>query len=159
MRVWVGFSTTNLWISRLIRWFTKSKASHAWIAFESQELGTKIVLEAHYTFRAVPYSFFARQNKVVAEVEMVGDTSSMVAKCAEFLGTDYDYTGIVGGIIVSLGRWFKHKWRNPWGNPKAQTYSESVVRALKAAKYPSSEVLDPESTTPQELMAFLGAML
>jgi len=155
MKVWIGFSTTNLWISRLIRWFTKSKASHAWIAFESKELGTRIVLEAHYTFRAVPYAWFKRRNRIVAEIE-IPNAEAMVVKCAEFLGTDYDYTGLLGGIIVSLGQLFGRRWRNPWGNPRLPTCSESVVRAMQYDKFLSGEKLDPESTSPQQLMEFLA---
>jgi hypothetical protein len=156
MKVWVGFSTTNLWISRLIRFFTRSKASHAWLSYESNELNSIIVLEAHYTFRALPYAFFKRQNTIVKEVEITkGDTSTMVAACAKFLGTDYDYTGIVGGLIVSLGNWLKKKWKNPWGNPKVQTCSEAVVRALVAGGYPEADKFDPESVSPQDLIEFL----
>jgi len=156
MKVWVGFSTTNLWISRLIRWFTRSKVSHAWIAYDSTELNSVIVLEAHYTFRAIPYLLFKKQNKVIAEFEIKnGYTPAMVVACAKFLGTDYDYTGIFGGIIVSIGRWLKLKWKNPLGNPKAQTCSEAVLRALQAGQYPNANEFDPESITPQQLMEFV----
>jgi len=155
MKIWIGFSTTNNLISRVIRWFTRSTTSHAWIAFASQDMGMDVVLEAHFTFRAVPYVWFKKRNRIVAEYEIpVGQAA--VAKCASFLGENYDYTGIVGGIIVSVGRWFKHKWHNPWGNPKAQTCSEAVVRALQAAAYPGAEKLNAEDTSPQTLMEFLA---
>ena len=155
MKIWIGFSTTNNVISRVIRWFTRSTTSHAWLAFTSQDMGMDIVLEAHFTFRAVPYAWFKKRNRIVAEYEIpVGQAA--IVKCASFLGENYDYTGIVGGIIVSVGRWFKHKWHNPWGNPKAQTCSEAVVRALQAAAYPGAEKLNAEDTSPQTLMEFLA---
>lgn len=157
MKVWVGFSTSRHWISAAIRWFTRSRASHAFIVYESHELATRVILEAHYTFRALPYDFFARRNKIVAEVEIANcDKAAVVRKTAQFLGTDYDYTGIVGGIVVSIGRWLKRRWSNPTGDPHTVTCSEAVTRALKAGLYPGVETLDPEATTPQDLMEFFG---
>jgi hypothetical protein len=120
-------------------------------------MGMDVVLEAHFTFRAVPYAWFKKRNKIVAEFPIeCPNAEAIVTTCASFLGEQYDYTGLLGGIVVSVGRWFKKKWHNPWGNPWLNTCSESMVRGLKAAPYPGSEKLNVEDTDPQTLMEFLA---
>lgn len=155
MRVWVGFSTTNRLLSRVIRWVTRSRVSHVWLSWESRELGQRMVMEAHWDFRAIPYASFARANTVVKEIEIRRNGEALVKSCVDFLGQPYDYTGIVGGLWVQLGKWLRRRWRNPLGKSDAQTCSEAVTRGLQEIGRRGARRLDAESTSPQDLLEFL----
>ena len=159
----VGFSTrTKNIFSRLIRWLTGSKTSHTWLLFEDSFFCLPMVMEATETgFRLIPYdNFKAEGNDIVAVIEPPYPLDEGVQQAARWLGERYDFTGLLGSVIVLLGRWFKRKWKNPLAASKAMFCSEAVVWVMRAAKYPGSEAFDPEATTPQDLLDFfVGAGL
>lgn len=154
----VGFSTCrkNL-ISRIIRWFSKSQTSHAWLLLEGSFLGMDMVLQAtEGGFQLTPYETFKSGNDVVCLIEPVCPLDEGVRKAADWLGGNYDYFGLIGSAVVLIGRWFKRKWKNPLNAPHAMFCSEAVVYVLQAANYPGAAALDPSATTPQDLMDFLA---
>ena len=153
----VGFSTQlKNPLSRLIRYCTGSKASHAWLLVEDTFFGLEMVMEATETgFRLVPYANFkAEGNDIVAVLEPPYSLDLGVHEAARWLGRRYDFAGLLGSFFVILGRWLRRKWRNPLASPRAMFCSEAVVEVLQAAKYPDSSALDPASTTPQDLLDF-----
>lgn len=148
----VGFSTRrgNI-LSFMIRFLTKSKVSHAWVAFKEPLLG-HVVLESTWGgFRPVSYESFLKHNNVVGEFDPKWDLSLGVRAAREWLGSAYDTPGLLGNIFVIIGRWVKRKWMNPFRNAKSQFCSEAVVRILQASSFPGVDNLDPESTFPQDL--------
>lgn len=82
----------------------------------------------------------------------VGDA---VIKSMDWLGQRYDYTGLFGMAVVELGRFLKHKWRNPFASGHTMFCSESVTRVLQDAGYPNASVLVPNETDPEMLRKFL----
>lgn len=156
----VGFSTHgNNIVSRLIRWLTKSKASHAWLLVEDPFFGLEMVMEATETgFRLIPLANFkAEGNNIVALLEPSSPLDEGVKQAGKWLGEHYDFAGLFGASVVILGRWLRRKWRNPFGSPKSMFCSEAVVRVMQASKFPGAEGLDPEATTPQDLLDFFVA--
>lgn len=155
----VGFSTHQKSIvSKIIRWFTKSKASHTWVLFEDTFFGMEMVMESTDTgFRVVPFANFkAEGNDIVALVDPVAPLDEGVKAAAAWLGESYDFGGLFGSAFVLLGRWLRRKWANPWASAHAMFCSEAVVRVLQAAKYPGSSAFDPEATSPQDLLDFFA---
>jgi hypothetical protein len=156
----IGFSTSpkNI-ISKVIRWFTKSKASHTWVLFEDTFFGMEMVMESTDTgFRVVPFANFkAEGNEIVALVVPTAPLDDGVKAAASWLGESYDFGGLFGSAFVLLGRWLRRKWANPWASCKSMFCSEAVARILQAAKYPGSSVFVPEATTPQDLLDFFAA--
>lgn len=153
----VGFSTQQKNVfSRVIRWITGSKASHAWILFDDTFFGLNMVMEATETgFRLIPYeNFKAEGNDVVAVVEPPYPLDDGVHQAARWLGEKYDFAGLFGSIFVMFGRWLRRKWRNPFAGARSMFCSEAVVRVMQAARFPGSEAFDPEATTPQDLLDF-----
>jgi len=154
----VGFSThTKSILSRIIRWFTKSKASHAWLLITDSFFGVEMVMEATETgFRLIPFeNFKAEGNDIIAIIDPAYPLDVGVHQAVRWLGEGYDFAGLFGSAFVMLGRWFKRKWRNPWDRPHSMFCSEAVVRILQASQYPGSEKFDPAATTPQDLLDFL----
>lgn len=155
----VGFSTGNNILSRFIRWATKSKASHAWLSFSDSTLKQEMVMQATIGgFSVMTMREFALHHVVVAQIEPKVSLDQAVVDAADWLGvTHYDYGGLIGGLFVVIGRFFKRKIKNPFASSKALFCSEAVVKILQDAKYPGAEALVPDSTTPQDLLDFMQA--
>ena len=150
----VCFSTQpkNL-LSRLVRWFTKSKASHSFLTFDA--LGRSWILESGVKGIVVlPLDKF--KDELVAAVQVPEISDEVLSKVMdEHLGLDYDFTGLFGMGINYLGRWFKAKWKNPWNNPGSMFCSEFVVETLQEAGFPGADKLVAADTSPQDLLDFL----
>lgn len=155
----VGFSTrTKSIFSRLIRWFTGSSVSHAWLVYDDAFFGEDMVIEAtEVGFRLIPLANFkAEGNDVVAVVEPKSPLDVGLRAARTWIGESYDFGGLLGASVVILGRWLKRKWRNPLDSPRSMFCSEAVVMVLQASSYPGAEKLDPSATTPQDLLNFLA---
>ena len=157
--VFFGFSTTNALVSQLIRFFTRSKVSHAWLCFWDKSLKKYLVLEATFTgFILVPLENFIRSNQVVAVYTARPQLSEQIdmglQQVASYLGTLYDFSNLLGFVWVCLLRWLGIKRRNPLGSPRKLVCSEAVARVLIYGNICSMEGLPPETTSPEDLMQF-----
>lgn len=159
--VLVGFSTPRRWnpLSALIRAMTHSRTSHAWLLVEDPAFQLRLVLEAHSSgFRLISFTRFVKDNVVVALVEPSSPIDDGLPAAGQWLGESFDVLGLFGIFLTLIARWFQQRpWRNPFPTPSALFCSEAVVRALRAARYPGSEALHPEETTPADLLTFLEA--
>lgn len=157
--VLVGFSTPRRWnpLSWLIRLGTGSPASHAWLLVEDPLFKLRLVLEAHSTgFRLVTLARFARENRIVALVVPAQAIDAGLPDAGTWLGERFDTVGLLGMAWVVFRRFFHlSPGRNPFRSPRALFCSESVVRTLKAARYPGAEGLGDEDETPGDVLEFL----
>ena len=157
--VLVGFSTPRRWnpLSWLIRYGTRSPASHAWLLVEDPLFKLRLVLEAHSTgFRLVTLARFARENRIVALVVPAHRIDAGLPEAGAWLGWRFDAIGLLGMAWVVFRRFFHlSPGRNPFRSPRALFCSESVVRTLKAARYPGAEGLGDEDETPGDVLEFL----
>lgn len=145
----IGFSTTDKVVSRIIRWFTNSQVSHTWVMFDVH--GIPMVLEATFEgVRLVPYESFATGHKVVATFDLPYSIEG-VRPLLTYLGTSYDFGGLVGSFFVQLGHFLKQKWHNPGNNRKALFCSEMIVDWLQMRGFPGAENLVSAETSPQDL--------
>lgn len=151
---YVGFSTTNGLVSRLVRWFTKANVSHAFLIVELYGKGWYVGAEATGIVM-MPIEKFQKNNMIKAVCKVPEMTDEDLSVVMESLGESYDYAGLLGGIFPQIGRWFKQKWKNPWANKKAMICSEFVTLALQEAEVKGAEDLDPTAVTPQDLKEFL----
>lgn len=153
--VTVGFSTTNKWISRIIRWVTRGKVSHAWIAYDDYTLGLRMVMQAEaWAFEVRPWQRWIKENKWVAEFKLLGQSPhAALKKRAQDLGQKYDWmSGFWVGVAAWFKRWLKARFSfRPSRTPKRLMCSEAVVRFLKDAGCASTASLDEELTSPAEL--------
>jgi len=155
----VGFSTTNALLSRLIRRLTRSRASHAFLVYRDVDFERDMVMEAVGNgFRIVPYDGFRRHNTVVAEFTPAHPVDRGLRRAVDWLGAAYDARGLLGMALVLVVRWLRLRsrsvrLRNPLAASRALFCSEAVARACLWSGYPAFD-LDPESTTPQDLLEF-----
>lgn len=150
----IGFSTTDTWMGKLIRWFTKSQVSHVFVYFELGNSGW--VVEAGWTgVDIISWDKFTRDNKVVKMVNLPDAVDPDLAYTLEMVGEPYDYPGLLGMVLVMAGRHFHRKWNNPTASGKAIFCSEMVTVLLQQSNYPGAEKLTPRNTSPDDLLKFL----
>jgi len=150
MSINVCFSTTDGWFSRAIRWFTRSKVSHAVITFRDETLGKVFVMESTGRgFMLTPWSKWRARNQIVARYTLTVDQSRQIESLRELsdsLGSEYDYVGILGFLL----RRFMKRMSNPMDNPTKLFCSEAVARFLLASGL--EEFSEPATWTPQDLL-------
>lgn len=150
----IGFSTPRRFnpISWLVRKLTGSKASHAWFLYFDADFEMWMVMEAHELgFRLIPFKRFNEQNNVVAVYSTNTPLDAGLKMAAQWLGTEYDFGGLIGMAWVILGRMLKHKWRNPLENSHAMFCSEMAVSVLQSSGVGWSKQVEPHETSPQDL--------
>lgn len=155
--MYIGFSTTGSVVSGIIRWLTRSKASHSFIRF--QVAGEDVVL--HSTSHGVNldyYPKFAKKNKIICEHKITmtkANENKAIGYALKQLDRPYDYLAIAGFLWVLIAKSFGKKVKNPFPNRSAYFCSELTVNALKEAGFKSADKLDPELTSPEDLMEFI----
>lgn len=156
----IGFSTTEALLSRLIRRFTRSRVSHAWLVYRDVDFDREMVMEAVGAgFRIVPLDKFAKHNRIVEIVTPRHPIDEGLKAAVDWLGEGYDAPGLVGLTILLALRALRRRAfriRNLLANRRALFCSEAVARACLACNYPGFD-RDPETTTPQDLYAFFTA--
>jgi hypothetical protein len=150
----IGFSTSNAWYSRMIRWVTKSKCSHTFLICDFY--GRRVVLEEG------PFGYFpSRLFSAVPSDELVGvftprASQEALAKAVhdsiQDIGQAYGYLVLIGMAVVYLGRWLGKKWRNPLASGRSNICSERNCKILKDAEEPGVENMDPSATSPEDLL-------
>lgn len=152
----VGFSTTTSLTSRLIRFFTRSKVSHTWVSFRDETLDKTIVMHAtRIGYNVETWKQFTSHNELVAMYACDYDLKPGLQFVADWLGTRYDFEGILGFLWVLFLRWFNIKRKNPFRDTKRLFCSEAVVMILKsseAIQIPRVRKLDRETTDPEDLL-------
>ena len=152
----VGFSTTNKFMSRLIRWVTRGKSSHAWIRYWDESLEQYMVIQAElHGYETIPWARWKTKNRLVsAYVPTSLDLMPGVRHIARLLGVDYD---LRSAIWTGLKRWFGKRLKRATSSPKKLMCSEAVCRALQFSGVACVKDLDPETVSPQDLQTALAA--
>jgi hypothetical protein len=119
-------------------------------------MDTPMVMEATIGgVRLIPYHKWKTHNTIVSLLDPGRDISDEIKESLWYLGSGYDYTGVVGNIRTAVGKWFKKKWRNTFRNRNRQFCSELCTRiAIASELLPAS--YDPESTAPVDLLEGLS---
>ena len=67
MRISVGFSTSSMWFSKIIRLVTRSKVSHCYIRLYDEFLKTMLVIHVERTVEILRAKEFDRDNMALEE--------------------------------------------------------------------------------------------
>jgi len=153
----IGFSTSKTsWISRIIRWFTRSTVSHCFIVDHDDEWKRDMIMESEGgmggSVRIVKFN--PDSPSIVKLVTPRHDIEAGMNKMVDHLGDVYDYGGLFGMAWVILGRWLRKKWANPWQSSRAMFCSELVAQVLVDSGYPGAQRFDPATTDPELLLRF-----
>ena len=141
----IVFTTSDSFVSSVIRKVTRSQVSHVALRLQLEGVvvflhadvgGVKIVPEdVFYTNRTSRYAFAFKE-----------PVSPKLA--VEYIGSRYDYIGLVGHLFRALLKWLGYSWKRPLQSPRALVCSEFIAR-LGIVSFVG---LDPENTTPHDLL-------
>lgn len=146
----IGFSASTGIVGKTIMWFTRGRVSHAYATYYSKTLQNVFVIEATFWgYKLTPHSKWLKHNQPVAEFKCSYDLSPGLRHVAKWLGGTYDFWSAFG---LAAKRWFGKWYRNPFRDPKKLHCSEAVTMMLR--KIGLAENLDPESTTPEDLLQY-----
>lgn len=146
----IGFSTTNHFLSKIIRLVIKSKFSHVWIYIKEDKKET--VLESTFGgVHEISFESFKHGKSAYKILDPKQDLSCGLAFARSLIGTSYDDDELVGGLWVQIGRWLKKKFHNPFSEPKEMDCAHFVMLFLQACKYPGSEKFIPGDTEPKDI--------
>lgn len=153
----IGFSTPRSFnpVSWLVRNFTKSEASHSFFLYWDDDFECDMVIEAHELgFRLITWKRFVKKNRIVALVEPAHSLDKGFARLGEWVGSAYDFGGLIGQSVVQFGRFLQRKWRNPFRSSRSMFCSESIARCMQWAGHPDAQKFPPKETAPQDLLRF-----
>jgi len=156
----VGFSTSDWWVSRLIRADTHSTVSHTFLLVEGLAAPfDQLILEAAWCgWRLSTLDRLCTGSTHVVEwatPQLPLDKGLQLAM--GWLGEPYNYTGIFGMPWVELGKIFGQRWGNPFPGVHHMFCSEAVTYVLQADDYPGAAALDPRAEDPEALRSFCRA--
>lgn len=150
------FTARPNWISRFIRWITKSPVSHVFIEYESKTFGGKWALEAWVpSVRSIP-SHLAKEN-VYEEKTLLHksfDVPTALMELGKYVGAPYDYKSVLMFIPMIIFKKIVAKWRHPLVTNKSQFCSELTARFLMLLKLPGTEEWEPECITPYDIKKY-----
>jgi hypothetical protein len=156
MDIKIGFSSSNSWISRLIRWLTSSDVSHTFLLVTID--GKEFVAEAAFSgFRLILKRNWDKDNRVADLFTPIVSLDKGWEAVEDWLGERYGYEGIFGYMWVVLGRMIKRKWHNPIHESKALFCSEANTKVLQESGWPGADQLDAASMSPGALRDFVKA--
>ncbi len=155
-KIIIGVSTTRTFLAWIIRFFTKQKASHAWISYFDETLDQRMVMEASYKgYRILPFNqwkkIIGKGLKIWAFV-CSESLESGIKEISKKLGSEYDIKFMVWH---ALKRWFKRLWRHPGNSPNKLACSEAVIRIIQSSGVSDAMDKDPELITPGDLLSYM----
>ena len=127
MSIKVGFSKTNSWTSKIIRWFTESNVSHCYVRVYDPFLESDLVIHADWPGVVFVQSqrFFA-ENTPVEEFEITDPKFKQAFLTnLKFLGSGYKWRGVWYRFkFRTFGKWFK------WLQRKMQNIVEDPAKMI-----------------------------
>lgn len=154
MKVRVGFSRTDTFVSKAIRWFLGSNISHTYIRYHDEFMDMDWVAHADWPgVIPIPADRFEKENVAVEEYEFEIPKAALKFNLHRFVGGRYDYLAIFGWAwTIAFRRWLKQKIKNPIDDPKKMICVDFCLRVLNTAKITN---IASTSMNPIMLLQFL----
>lgn len=135
----IGFCGSKSWISKIIRWFTKSRWSHTfiiWKIIKDEDRVYILVIEAgEFIVHIVPFSKYLSGDFYfeiydITPITIKENEGIAEEKLLSKIGRLYGWLQLIGfGIVILLRKWFGWKLkRNIW--KKGKICSEVVAEYL-----------------------------
>jgi hypothetical protein len=150
----VKFSANKNIFSKMIRWFSNGRVSHAMLEYYDNRWGCDFVAESTiHGVRLVPSENL--KNNVTEVFNCIFDLDQFLFKCPDLIGEPYDIKGIefLAWFFIVL-KLLKKKIRKPFHNSNGLFCSEFVARIFIQANLPETETWDPEMITPEMLLEY-----
>jgi hypothetical protein len=163
LTVKIGFSTSDWWVSKVIRLFTQATVSHTYIVFDdtASPFGHEVYQAAWDGFVMSTRDKLTRgTTRIIQEVPVDIDPKAALGMCRAWLETPYDYLGLVGEAWVQVGKLFGQRWNNPLAGAHHMFCSEAATYLLQMCPgggISSAKVVgvDPRKEDPEALLKAL----
>jgi len=161
MGVRIVFTASNFPLSRLIRWATRGRVSHAMILYDDPLWGGEWVAEATIGgVKKLPAE--KAMHNVYAVFECKFDAHPALQAIRNHIGDGYDYAGMAwAGWAILLWRLFRQKVRRPWRKSSEEFCSALIALFLWAAvklgsiERPSGLLTEASSNYPERILKVL----
>lgn len=133
MKIYVGFSTTNSFVSRVIRWFVSGKVSHTYIRFYDEFIGAWLIIHADWPGVIIEDAELFDKTNIVVEEYIIDDPRlrDTLRKNLRHLRKKYNYWNIAyWAWFITFKRWTKKKITNPLEEPKKLICTDFIRRFL-----------------------------
>jgi hypothetical protein len=156
-RVFIGFSTTAIFLSALIRDLSKAQYSHAWLCHGSQLWGGAWITQADYptvhswTFEKATAGW---SKLMVYEISpaFYGDVRSAMATSRRLFEERFDLPGLFFMAVVTLvKKWTRRRIGNWLAHPNQLFCSEFVEDVLKATALEPFTTWEPATSSPKQV--------
>jgi len=149
------FTTAPGFVSWLIKEFSGSKVSHVGIQVGPN---TIIAAEEEGVVEQTMGKFLRDKRRIVAiyEATELGEPHLFVDRVRARIGEPYAFDELPGFAWHCIGEWLGKRWKNFCHDPKKTVCSELVCALDDETGFVRElEDLDPEITTPQDLLVRL----
>ena|SRR3990167_2794022 len=136
MKVILGFSTTDKWMSRAIRLFTKAPLSHVYLRINDTFLKAPLIIHSDFSGVVIQHAeVFDLENKIIQEYEIDSPILDIVlGKNLWHLGKKYDWKKVFNhAAFILLKRWVVRKIKNPTINPRKLICVDFLLYIFNAA--------------------------
>jgi hypothetical protein len=156
-RIFVGFSTTDVFLSALIRKATGAKYSHAWLCHGSDLWGGAWITQADYptvhswTFEKAIVGW---SRLMVYEVSplLYGDLRTAMLTSRRDFEEKFDIRGLLFmGIVTLVKKWTHRRIGNWLAHPNQLFCSEFVEEVLKATGESPFAAWQPDDSSPRQV--------
>lgn len=147
MKIRIGFSTTDAWFSKIIRFCTKAKVSHTYIRFYDETIGANMVVHVEKTMLMVLGEEFDKLNTPKVEYIIDGGDAlqESMRENLRNLEKKFNWFDWVGWLPFLSG-WMKRKVRSPKRTFNRMICVDYILRVLSDAKiaYLPEGLMTPE---------------
>jgi hypothetical protein len=148
----IVFTKSNDWVSKAIRFFTRSKTSHVGLWIDDEQ-----VLSAEADgIKQQSLQDFMKGREFVGIFEVKPEYEYMfdIEKAKKKIGWRYDFVGLLGFMYVELWERLNRRVRNPLASKNMAICSEFVL-ATASGLVPEFANMSPETTDPGDLFESL----
>lgn len=145
----IGFFSTNTFLAKIIKWFTKSPVSHSAIGFIYNGKPSWL----HAAAGGVQIVDRGWLGGLYSEYEIIPDVDSDIALAEKKVGEPYSQLTLVGFAIMIIAKWFGIGINNPFYQKSAVVCSEFIVESDIQHLIPEFDGLDPANISPATLFA------
>jgi len=130
MKIVVGFSTSDMWFSKIIRFCTRSKVSHTYIKIYDEFLEESLILHVERTMCILREKEFKRDNIIIEEFEIDDKRlDDSIKKNLKHLGKKFAWWDWFSWFPL-VKKWLKTKIRNPSYSFQKMICVDFVLRVL-----------------------------
>ncbi len=133
MKIAVGFSTSGMWFSKIIRACTRSKVSHCYIRIHDEFLKTTLILHVEQTVRVHRAQEFDQENMAIQEYIVDDDRlDESIVHNLRHLNKKFNWWDWFGWFPL-IKKWAKTKVKAPTHSFKKMICVDYVLRVLNDA--------------------------